>query len=101
MPGASPETVVEARLPFVMTPWPFTVVHVPVPIVGMLALIAAALAHIVWLEPATAVDGMESLVIFTVAVEAGQTPLLIFHSKAFNPTVKPLTDVEVDEGLAM
>jgi hypothetical protein len=66
--------------------------HEPTPIDGVFPLSVAVETQSVWLLPALAGVGRSSRVIITVAVEAGQTPLVMLHWKILEPTLNPLTD---------
>jgi hypothetical protein len=73
----------------------------PTPTMGVLAERVTAVAHTVRFWPALALVGTWSRWMTTDEVEAGQTPLLIDHSKIFVPTPRLLNDVEFWELLEM
>ena len=62
-------------------PVPNVVVHKPVPTAGAIPARVAVAAHTDWLPPGVDIDGGKSLVISTVEVEMGHTPLSIVHVK--------------------
>jgi len=59
---------------------PVITVHTPVPVIGVLALSVAVLAHTVCTVPALETVGGTSRVTVTVLVDAGHVPFEIVHT---------------------
>jgi len=70
---------------------PVTTVHTPVPVIGVLALRVAVLAHTVCTVPALETVGETSPIMVTVLADVGHTPLEIVHTKLFVPLLNPVT----------
>ena len=88
-PGVNPLTLVLLELADVTVPAPETIVHVPVPTVGLFALkFATESLQRFWLLSASAVVGIASTLTATVLVELGQIPLLTVHMNIFGPVLK-------------
>jgi hypothetical protein len=86
---------------FVMEADPAITDQFPTPTMGVLAERVTAVAHTVRFWPALALVGTWSRWMTMDEVEAGQTPLLIDHSKIFVPTPRLLNDVKFWELLEM
>jgi hypothetical protein len=69
---------------------PETTDQLPVPTEGIFPVRVAVVAHIVWLADTVAAEGTASLVTVVVAVDAGQLPLMIRHSKLLTPVAIPV-----------
>jgi len=95
-PLERPETEETAELTELIVPVPPTRVHVPVPVVAVLAEKTEVVAHITWSLPAFESVGKASTLITTVSREGGHEPLLMVHTKTLLPTDKPVT-VDVEE----
>ncbi len=96
VPSVNPVTVVLGLVEFVITPPPVNTLHVPVPVVGVLAANVALGEEIqtVWLLPALAILVAGSTMIVIVLDVDEQVPaLVIVHSKIFVPNVNPVTVV--------
>lgn len=100
LPTPNPVTVEVGVVEFVNTPLLDITDQVPVPISGVFPVMVAEVAHIVCVDPAFETVGRSSLVIDTVEVDAGQTPLEILHWKTLTPTLNPLTAQMFDSGVA-
>ena len=82
-------------------PVPFSRVQVPVPIVGGVAAKVLVVEQMVWSGPAFAGLGGASMVMVTVSVVAGQTPLLIVQMKVLVPGVRLVIEVVLRLGLVI
>jgi hypothetical protein len=103
VPMPNPFTVEEFKFGFATVPDPEINDHVPVPTEGILPFNTTEpeLAQTVWSNPALEIVGMESTIIFTVSVEALQTPFEIVQTKEFVPRPKLLTELELEFGSAI
>ncbi len=79
VPTPNPVAVVVAEFGAVAVPNPDITVQAPTPITGLFAESVPDNAQTVCDAPATETEGGKSRLIKTVAVEAGQTPLVIDH----------------------
>jgi hypothetical protein len=77
-------------------PAPDITLQTPLPVEGTTAVIVVDAEQITWSAPATATDGGVFLLITTVSLEPGQTPLLTVHTKTLFPVEREFTD-EVGE----
>ena len=92
-PVVNPVTVALDELVGLIVPVPETSDHVPVPIEGLFAIrLVVKAAQIFWFVPASAVVGIALTFTETVLVDAGQVPLVIVHTKIFDPVLKLFTD---------
>jgi hypothetical protein len=89
-PLFSPVAVTVFAVKLLKVAVPDTTCHWPVPTRGMLPEKVVVALHTAWLVLTTAVLGLASLCTVRVAELLGQTPLLICHTKAFAPTLRPL-----------
>ena len=90
-PTDNPVTPDAESLGVVTDALPAITVHAPVPTLGLLPAKVAVVEQTVSSDPAFAVVGDSSLVIVTVSLDDGHTPLPIVQTKVFAPTDKPVT----------
>ena len=95
VPAVKPVISLVAVVLEVITPLPLTILHAPVPVVGVLAVtVALVTLHRFWSDPAAAVVGKGEIIIITSSVLALHAPLPIVHLKlVVVPTVIPVTVV--------
>jgi hypothetical protein len=86
------ELTVVLKLPALpRVPVPPTTLQLPVPVAGATAVMTVELAQIVCAALTTAGEGTASRYTTCVAVDAGQDPLLMDHTKLFWPIERLLT----------
>lgn len=84
-----------------IAPEPEINVQLPVPIAGTFAAIVAELAQTDCVGPALDAVGFGVLIMATVDVEGGHTPLLIVHAKMLVPVAIPVKPVFVNVGVVI
>ena len=93
VPGVKPVRIVLGELLSVIVHVPLTILHKPVPTIGLLpAKDVLVTLHSCWSNPASAMLGNASFVIVTSSILEPQKPLLIVHlNTVLVPAVKPVT----------
>lgn len=100
-PPAKFAVYVPGSLIFVNSPLPERILHVPIPVKGVLAFNVTEFKLVVMSSPAFAIVGMSSTQISTSSIEGGQVAPVIVQRKIFEPILKPVTEVTGEVGLVI
>ena len=92
---------VPGSLMFVNSPLPERILHVPIPVIGVLAFNVTKFKLVETSNPAFAMVGMSSTQISTSSIVGGQVAPEIVQRKMLEPMLKPVTDVTGDAGLTI
>lgn len=100
-PPAKLAVYVPGSLMFVKRPLPERILHVPIPVTGVLAFNVTKFKLVVMSIPAFAMVGMSSTQISTSSIVGGQVAPVIVQRKMLEPMLKPVTEVIEEVGLTI